>query len=190
MGLEDGRFRGFDLSGAAQAGQGDCLREAILASAAVPAIFPPRNIDGQLYADGGLRSHVFLTDFETGAARVRAMGASLTPTLTIVVNGDLRLLGRSVEYRTLDVASRAFEITLDEGLRESVQSLLRLSRDHGWRVRAVTARGADLSECGDFESPFDACVTRRLYDYGAALAQSAPIPFLSAEELAALVGES
>ncbi len=56
------------------------LVEAILASMAVPGVFPPREIDGQLYVDGGLASNLPIqTVQEMGADIIIAIDVSNAP---------------------------------------------------------------------------------------------------------------
>jgi predicted acylesterase/phospholipase RssA len=65
--LDAGRGRAFDLSEEAQAapesGPFDRINSILLASSAIPAVFPPVEIDGMYYGDGGATSNLFLLTF-------------------------------------------------------------------------------------------------------------------------------
>jgi predicted acylesterase/phospholipase RssA len=51
---------GPEAEAAATSGNSDRLRRILLASAAIPVAFPPVEIDGSLYADGGVTANVFV----------------------------------------------------------------------------------------------------------------------------------
>jgi hypothetical protein len=67
--LDAGRGRVFDLSGEAQqaldSGSFDRLHSMLLASSAIPAVFPPVLIDGLYYGDGGATSNLFVVSHPT-----------------------------------------------------------------------------------------------------------------------------
>lgn len=57
--------------------------EALLASAAIPGIFPPRRIDGRLVVDGGVANHTPLSAaIELGAARIVVLPTGYSCTLS------------------------------------------------------------------------------------------------------------
>lgn len=86
--LHDGAKKEFD--------QGDIV-EVILASMAVPGVFPPREIDGQLYIDGGLSSNLPVQSvLDMGADIVIAIDVSNSP---------------SKPGKTMSVAATANQIT-------------------------------------------------------------------------------
>jgi len=51
---------GLEAEKAVQSGNSDRVRQIMLASAAIPVVFPPVEIDGSLYADGGVTANVFV----------------------------------------------------------------------------------------------------------------------------------
>jgi predicted acylesterase/phospholipase RssA len=63
--LDAGKGRIFNLGheakAAAEGGAGERVGTILIASAAIPAVFPPVDIDGMLYADGGATSNLFVT---------------------------------------------------------------------------------------------------------------------------------
>lgn len=98
--LDAGRGRIFDLGHEAEtaleSGLYDRIATILIASAAIPAIFPPVEIDGLYYADGGATSNLFITGFPAADGPVarfkeRNPGAP-TPKVRvwIQINGKIR----------------------------------------------------------------------------------------------------
>lgn len=62
--LDDGTQQFWNLADeatkAVASGDSERVRKILLASAAIPAVFPPVDIDGSAYADGGVTANVFL----------------------------------------------------------------------------------------------------------------------------------
>ena len=165
---------------------------AIMASAAVPIGFPPEFIDNNLYVDGGVRMHVFLT---------RQLQAALQDNrldLTIVVSGDMKV-GRDCTGKDgldlLSIAGRTASIAIDQLLRASVESLLTVGRQRGNAARYVDAAslidyGAQVPQPGlpppgpcqvptgdATDNMFDPTFQRCLADNGATMGRSDPIPW-------------
>ena len=65
--LDAGRGRVFNIgqeaTAALESGAYDRIATMLIASAAIPSVFPPVEIDGLLYADGGATSNLFITSF-------------------------------------------------------------------------------------------------------------------------------
>ena len=168
-----------------------CMTEAMLASAAIPGLLPPRNIDGALYADGGLRDQVFLRAVETAREQVaREENRQVRVTATIVVNGSLQAPQTRVNDSLRDYVFRSVVTLSDEVLRDSIAETVEFAESNeNWTVRGLVA-DADLSPCGD-ETPlgtFDACVTDILFQDGRARGQATPINFMDANDLRTLAG--
>ena len=169
----------------------DCMTEAMLGSAAIPGLFPPRHIDGSLFADGGLRDQIFLH----GVEKVRADLASETEreiqvNVTLIVNGSLRPPSTPTDEGLLNYALRSALILADEVLRDSIAEVVTFAEDQpGWQLRGILA-DTDLSGCDgvDAGGTFDPCVTERLFDDGRAKGAMSPIPWLSPDELTRIAG--
>ncbi|MEM9296685.1 MAG: patatin-like phospholipase family protein [Planctomycetota bacterium] len=58
--LDLSRFRVFDLTQSARVGREELIEKALLASASIPGVFPPVEIDGWYYGDGGVVANLFL----------------------------------------------------------------------------------------------------------------------------------
>lgn len=172
----------------------DCLSEQMLASAAIPGLFPPRNIGGELYADGGLRDHVFFQSVESARAQLaRETGREVIVDATIIVNGALSQKNLPVDDSILNYFTRAAEVLADEVLRDSIAEAVAFAENTpGWEIKGVYA-DVDLGEAGcDAEQSsgtVDPCVTTTLFDAGRALASSVPIDWKDAAELREKAGE-
>ena len=164
----------------------DCMVEAMMASGAIPALFPPRNIDGSLYADGGLRDHVFFQALESErAAAARRTGRDIRVNATIVVNGSLAPFDQPAQDTLPGYLTRSAEILADEVLRDSITEAITFAENRpGWEIRGMIA-DVDIAQCGaDAASgTFDACVTEILFDHGRRVASTAPIAWKDADAL-------
>lgn len=171
----------------------DCMTEVMLASAAIPTIFPPRNIDGQLYADGGLRDQIFLREVETARVQVaRETGRSVQIKATIVVNGSLRPPVGDARDTILGYAERSLFTLADENLRDSIiETLTFAASNENWEVQGVIASEEVQELCpeSDASGTFSACVTTALFDEGRDLGRSSPIEFISSQDLRRLAEE-
>ena len=168
----------------------DCMREVIMASAAIPVFLPPRHIDNNLYADGGLRDHVFLRGIESARAQIaRQTGRTIKVNAYIIVNSQLRTPqeageAENVEDNILQYALRAADILADETLRDSVAETIRFAQDQpGWTVQGTFADTAIPAECRQVEGRFNPCVTRHLFGYGKSLGSGRPIRWMTGDAL-------
>lgn len=166
----------------------DCMVAVLLASGAIPALMPPRHIDGALYADGGLRDHVFFQGVETARAKLaRATGRPVIVEATIIVNGSFQGPTEAAEDSLPGYLGRSAEILADEVLRDSVTETIAFAQARsGWRVRGIFAE-TDISDCGagSDSGTVNACVTQKLFDDGRRIASTAPIDWKTADELRA-----
>lgn len=171
----------------------DCMAEVMLASAAIPGVFPPRNIDGTLYVDGGLRDQIFLSGVESARAILaRETNRPVTVRATIVVNGSLKVPKGKVKDSLLGYAERSLYALSDEVLRDSISETLNFAVDReNWTVRGVIAE-LDVEEIcplGESVGTFDACVTTALFDAGRKRGAASPVHFVTSAELFALANE-
>ncbi len=205
--LDTGIGEVFDIGRAAETpGAVPCIREALLASAAIPGLFPPRNIDGALYADGGLRQHVFLRALDGARRNVgRERGVTFRVEAYLIVNGALLPPPRPVEDTLPAYVIRAASILADEVLRDSIVEAVDFAAARpNWRLRGIRAElppgqpttlrngactipngSGDEDEIGGF----DPCLTAALFAHGRGRAAQTPIPWLSAADLRALALE-
>lgn len=104
---------------AGQRGDGAPIRRIMLASAAVPAAFPPVDIDGNLYVDGGVTANVLLRldPFSRRGFvqlwRSRYPGRPL-PRIRywIIVNGQINFPPETTRLSWLSIAGRSLELSI------------------------------------------------------------------------------
>ena len=97
----------------------ELYRKVVFASASIPILVPPVEIDGNLYADGGARAQLFferrfLPAFRDMRKRHEERPAR-TPNLTfhVIVNGKLGLETNCVSDCLLGLTTRTLEMLLD-----------------------------------------------------------------------------
>ena len=115
--LDAGAGRAFDpgreAQEALQSGTYDRIHSILLASSAIPGVFPPIEIDEMLYADGGATSNLFLASFSkkdgpTVQFLERNPGASLPKVrVWILVNQQLLPQPAVTQPRWLSISGRA-----------------------------------------------------------------------------------
>lgn len=179
--LNSGFFEVFDLTSMASSANPQrtgCMREALLASSAIPVAFPPRRIDDSLYIDGATRQGLFLQ----GLAE-----ANVQPTLYIFLNTTEGFPFEEPEHSLPGVVSRASAIANDELFRSSAIETLLFAQEQGWTVRGVLAPevwpGPDCDLQNGQKAAFCASFTRQLYQAGLAAGSAQPINWLGADEL-------
>lgn len=165
-----------------------CMGEAMLASSAIPGLFPPRQIDGGLFADGGLRDQIFLQSIETARQDIiRETGRDIRVSATVVVNGSLLPPVDAVPDGLLNYARRGAVTLADEVLRDSISEVVRFAQSQpNWTVRGMIAN-TDLSGCPPeaIGGTFDVCVTQTIYDDGRGKGRMPQIPWLDPDALLA-----
>ena len=169
--LDTTRFEAYDITAYAASGQmrRACLSEAVLSTAAIPVLLPPRRFNGALHADAGLREHIFLR--ELSAARDRA-GSSRPVEVFVIVNGDLRPpTGEGkLSEGIVDLSQRAFGIVTDQGMRDSIRNVLDFAGKRGWTVRGMTANSLKVpGHCAARQKDkalFNSCITQYLFAAG------------------------
>jgi predicted acylesterase/phospholipase RssA len=117
--LDIGAGRVFDLGLEAQraldGGDPDRVGSILLASSAIPAAFPPIEMDGMLFADGGATSNLFVASFpgpDGAVARYQQTnpGAPLPRVrVWIVVNQKLKPLHAVTQPRWISISGRALD---------------------------------------------------------------------------------
>lgn len=152
----------------------DLIRQILLASSAIPGIFPPAYIKVQgpngrtydeMHVDGGTSAQMFLYPSNTNWADIlELLDVRGTPTAYVIRNSRLRAEYDPVRARVPDIAGR------------SVSSLIRTQGiGDAYRIAATTARdGVDLeltwipmtAPKDPGEEVFDPDYMSKLFDYG------------------------
>lgn len=179
--LGTGFFEAFDLTSLAASdnpAKRDCLREALMSSAAIPLAFPPRRLNGELYVDGAARQGLFLR----GLA-----GVPVDPTIYVFLNNAAGFPSDDPAYRLPTLAGRSTEILSDELLRNSAADAVRFADAQGWRVRGMFVPdiwpGPECDIADGSKASFCESFTRELYAAGLEIASRPAIPWLNADQL-------
>ena len=88
----------------------ELYRQVVLASASIPILVPPVNIDGNLYADGGARAQLF---FEKGFLPGLREISHTNLTLYVIVNGKLGMETNCVSDCLKALTLRTLDMLLD-----------------------------------------------------------------------------
>jgi hypothetical protein len=152
----------------------DTIRRILLASAAIPAAFPPVlfdvELDGRRYqemhVDGGAIAQTFLYPSALGADRRAALAARrpVTPIRAWVIrNGHLNPAWSATDRRTLSIAQRAVSVMIAaSGFFDAQRIWLNAERD-GLDFRLAHI-GPDFDMT--LERPFDPPYMAALFAYG------------------------
>jgi hypothetical protein len=152
----------------------DMVRRIMLASAAIPGVFPPTmfdvTLDGNTYqemhVDGGTFAQAFLYPaavMQSRRTRMLRHEAVLPAIAYIIRNGRLDPEWAAVERRTLSIAERAIATMIAaSGYNDVIRIYNNTQRDDiGHNLAYI---GSDFTEV--LPSPFDQKFMRDLFDYG------------------------
>jgi predicted patatin/cPLA2 family phospholipase len=157
----------------------DLIIDVLLASAAIPVVFPPVmldvTVDGQrhqeMHVDGGTIAQAFLyppsISLRTGAARVgvneKILRTERKRVAYVIRNGRFVRPEESVELRTIAIAKEALStMTASSGVNDTYRMFLLARRD------GVNFNLASIGDDFDvpYKGPFNQEYMQSLYDYG------------------------
>jgi hypothetical protein len=152
----------------------ETIRRVLLASSALPGIFPPTmfdvTLDGkpyqEMHVDGGAFAQAFLYPAALGRQREGRLqrGDEVVPAQAYIIrNGRLDADWAAVERRTLSIAERAISaMTAASGYNDVVRMYTNTRRDGiGFNLAYI---GTDFTQ--KLPAPFDPGYMRALFDYG------------------------
>jgi predicted patatin/cPLA2 family phospholipase len=178
--LDAGRPVIWNIGAIAQSGNPDALkliRKVLLASAAIPAAFPPVMFDvtyqgttyQELHVDGGAIAQAFLYPPSIAVGKLGGIGPKRSRTAYIIRNGKLRVDAEQTERKTLSIATRAVSaLAASSGVGDLYRIYTTTKRD-GVQFRLAFIED-DFTEAHDAE--FDRTYMNRLFEYARAKAQS------------------
>jgi hypothetical protein len=153
------------------------IRRILLASASIPAIFPPVMFDvsydgatyQELHVDGGTISQAFLYPPTIALGRLGGIGPKRSRTAYIIRNGRLRVDPTQTERRTLPIATRAVSaLTTSNGVGDLYRIYTTTKRDGvGFRLAFI---GDDFK--ATHENDFDRPYMTQLFEYARAKARA------------------
>lgn len=153
------------------------FRDVLIASAAIPGIFPPQLIrvqaDGKLYeelhVDGGTTTQAFLLSAENSLKDVdKALKFPRKRALYVIMNGTFAPQAEKTETKTLAIATRSISTLIkNQSIGDAYKMYAQSQRDGvSFNIASIPA---------DFtvkaKSEFDQGYMRRLYDLGYRLGQ-------------------
>jgi hypothetical protein len=153
------------------------IRKILLASASIPALFPPVMFDvvnegrhyQELHVDGGAAAQVFLYPPAIAVGKLAGIGPRRARTAYIIRNGKLAVDPQQTERSTLAIATRAVStLTASSGVSDLYRIYASTKRD-GVQFRLAFI-GNDFAE--PHEREFDHAYMSRLYEYAKAKAKS------------------
>jgi predicted acylesterase/phospholipase RssA len=154
-------------------GARDLIIKILMASSAIPAVFPPvmidLDVDGQhrqeMHADGGVFAQVFLYPAAINADEATKMAgtAGRQRDAYIIRNGRLFAAQANVQRRTLPIAGRAVALMIGaSGVNDMIRIYAITSRDHvGYHLAYIDD---DFSQ--PYKGPFNQTYMRSLFQYG------------------------
>ncbi|HVT87857.1 MAG TPA: patatin-like phospholipase family protein [Tepidisphaeraceae bacterium] len=154
----------------------DKYRRILLAATAIPAFFPPVEIEGQLNADGGARAQLFLDKSLLPVVR-RARAAASTrpaaaleavsgPSVYVLINGKLGLNTVCVDDNIFAIALRSIENLLDANMRGDIESVHSLGLQEHFKVHLSYVPDDNSADFAAHD--FNAAKMKKLYDDGVA----------------------
>ena len=148
------------------------FRDVLVASAAIPGVFPPEMIkvtaEGQVFeemhVDGGTATQVFLMPTGNSLRDVdKALGHSRTRSVYVIRNGTFAPKYKKTEASTLAIAARSIDtLILNQGIGDIYRMYAQSERDGSdFNVASIPP---DFSAPN--KSPFDPVYMRALYQEG------------------------
>jgi len=170
-------------------------RDVILASTAVPVVFPPvllkeksstENIYGGLHVDGGVRKNVFCKKFveaflaavgeaKSGSGSVEKISRVTEATLTVIVNGKIGRGCKCVPACLIDIGTRSLSVLMDELNVSAIFRVYALACANKMSFRMTSI--PDNVEVDDDSLTFDPETMGRLYNAGYKEATQPQIPW-------------
>ena len=161
------------IAASGKPGARDLIIKILMASSAIPAVFPPVMIDvevngeerQEMHVDGGVFAQAFLYPPGINASDVESTAgtAGRQRDAYIIRNGRLLAAATDVKRRTLPIASRAVSMMIGtSGVNDMIRIYALTQRDHvGYHLAYIE---------GDFtlpyKGPFDQAYMRSLFQYG------------------------
>lgn len=171
--LDNQRTALWDMGRIASSGAPNALalfRSVLLASAAIPGVFPPELITAEangkyfteMHVDGGVTANVLVVP-EAILTSSTSVAPGVHPDLYVVVNGKLAPSFTVAKSGAIDIFARAFETSLWANTRNTLIATAEYARRHGWKLH-TTAIPPDAPNVEPID--FDTHKMRALFDIG------------------------
>ncbi len=161
------------IAASGKPGARELIIKILMASSAIPAVFPPVMIDvevngeerQEMHVDGGVFAQAFLypPGINAGDAERAAGTAGRQRDAYIIRNGRLLAAETNVKRRTLPIASRAVSMMIGtSGVNDMIRIYALTQRDHvGYHLAYIES---DFTP--PYKGPFDQGYMRSLFQYG------------------------
>jgi hypothetical protein len=171
----------WDVTAIAASGNPDrvqLIRDVLIASAAIPGVFPPQLIrvqaDGKVYeelhVDGGTTTQAFLLSAQNSLKEVdEALRFRRQRSLYVIINGQFAPQAEKTELKTLAIATRSISTLIKNQSIGDVYKMYAQSQRDDVDFN-ITSIPADFTEKG--KSEFDQAHMRKLYALGLRLGQT------------------
>ncbi len=172
----------WDVTAIAASGNPDrvqLFRDVLVASAAIPGVFPPQLIkvqaDGKLYeelhVDGGTTTQAFLLSAQNSLKEVdKALNFPRKRSLYVIINGSFAPQPEKTETKTLAIAARSISTLIKNQSIGDVYKMYAQSLRDGVDFNLVSIPN-DFTAKG--KSEFDQVYMGKLYDRGYQMGQAA-----------------
>ncbi len=171
----------WDMTAIAASGNPDRLqlfRNVLVASAAIPGVFPPQLIkvtaDGKLYeelhVDGGTTTQAFLVSAQNSLKDVdKALNFPRKRSLYIIMNGTFAPEAEKTETKTLAIAARSISTLIkNQSIGDAYRMYAQCQKDGiAYNITSIPSDFTDKAK-----SSFDTAYMRKLYDRGYQLGQT------------------
>ena len=165
----------WDMTAIAASGNPDRLqlfRNVLVASAAIPGVFPPQLIkvtaDGKVYeelhVDGGTTTQAFLVSAQNSLKDVdKALNFPRKRSLYIIMNGTFAPQAEKTETKTLAIAARSISTLIkNQSIGDAYRMYAQCQKDGiAYNITSIPADFTDKAK-----SSFDTPYMRKLYDRG------------------------
>ena len=178
--LDAGRPVIWDIGEIALSGQPNALElvhNILLASSAVPGIFPPVLIDvsvanqqyTELHVDGGVTRQVFLYPPQfINNEEIEAIGDTITRKLYVIRNGRSQAIYEPVKTNAYSIALKSLNMTMENKAVGDLYRIYELTSHDGIEYNlAIIPKSFDLKP----KETFDPEYTKALFDFGYQLAK-------------------
>lgn len=165
----------WDMTAIAASGNPDRLqlfRNVLVASAAIPGVFPPQLIkvtaDGKLYeelhVDGGTTTQAFLVSAQNSLKEVdKALNFPRKRSLYIIMNGSFAPQAEKTETKTLAIAARSISTLIkNQSIGDAYRMYAQCQKDGiAYNITSIPPTFTDKAK-----SEFDQGYMRKLYEVG------------------------
>lgn len=165
----------WDMTAIAASGNPDRLqlfRNVLVASAAIPGVFPPQLIkvtaDGKLYeelhVDGGTTTQAFLVSAQNSLKEVdKALNFPRKRSLYIIMNGSFAPQAEKTETKTLAIAARSISTLIkNQSIGDAYRMYAQCQKDGiAYNITSIPPSFTDKAK-----SEFDQAYMRKLYEVG------------------------